>query len=109
MTPLTARTTETEFEPSSGAQMFAPSKTAAAADEPMVTVCRTAPLGSSLSNLPGLETVTQTLVPSKSGLWGRPEPVVTVVTVQGIDRPGVTIETELEFVVQIRPPSKVMP
>jgi hypothetical protein len=37
-------------------------------------------------------------------------PVVTVVTVQGIDGPGVTIETELpKLAVQTRAPSKATP
>src|SRR5262249_5161116 len=57
---------------------------------------------------PGEWSETQMLAPSNATPKLPKAPVVTVVTVHGID-PGVMIETEpLQFAVQIRAPSKVI-
>src|SRR5215471_1087498 len=90
--PVEARTTHTEPPP--GAQMFVPSKAGQARPLPRVTVCRMAPLPSSLKSLCAPKSVTQTLAPSKSVPLGWEKPAVTVVTVQGGGPPGVMMETD---------------
>src|SRR5262249_31110516 len=73
---------------------------------PTVPVCRTAPAASNFRSFPPLASVAHTFEPSKR------TPVVpltvTVVTVQGSEVPGVTIETEPPLLAdQTRPPSNV--
>ena len=61
-----------------------------------------APAASSLRSLL-FPSVTQTAVPSKTAPCGPKNPAVTVVTVHGIEAPGVTIETEpIPFAVHTR-------
>src|SRR6266508_2510164 len=104
--PEKARTTTSEG-PVPGTQMFVPSKTGWWGLLPTVTDCRIAPPLSSLRSLLAVESVIQMLAPSKSMPSGKVRPVVTVVAVQGIVGPGVTIETPpVLFAVQRRSPSK---
>ena len=96
--PLDARTTVTVLEPALGTQMLAPSKTGVAGVAPTGTACAIAPSLSSLKRIPESVatsvSVIQMLVPSKTMPYGLEKPSVTVVTGQGRDPAGVTIETE---------------
>src|SRR5262245_50633100 len=105
MARVEARTTVAP-ETRLGTQVVAPSKAGWRGVAPAVTDISTAPLASSLSSRPGEATsVTQTLLPSKTAPFNC-RPMDTVVTVQGIVAPGVTIETvPLPLAVQIRAPS----
>src|SRR5262244_2202346 len=90
--------------------MFVPSKAGKAGDGPMVTVCRIAPAESSRRSVPVPWSETQTLAPSYRAATGYEKPVVTVVTVQGSESPGTTIETDPKVsAVQNRLPSKATP
>src|SRR5262249_43426395 len=107
--PVEARTTETA--PEYGTQMLVPSKTGNSGLKPMVTVCRMAPEPSSFRSVPAASSVTQTFAPSYRAPVKLRNPVVTVVTVQGSEAPGVTIETDPgtpEFAVHNRDPSNVI-
>jgi hypothetical protein len=73
--------------------------------DPTLTVCRIAPAASSLRSVPAKSSATQTFVPSNRGLMGLANPDVTVVTVQGIEAAGVTMDIEAAFPVQMCVPS----
>ena len=95
--PVEARTTvapEWRLRGARGTQMFAPSKTGTVGRVQTVTVWRIAPVELSFRRVLALMSVTQTFDPSKTTPKGVMNPAVTVVTVQGIEAPGVTIETE---------------
>src|SRR5262249_61811707 len=71
---------------------------------------RIAPPESSFRSVPAPKAVTQTFEPSKRAprSW-KEKPAVTVVTVHGMEAPGVTIDTEpplARLAVQMRCPSK---
>src|SRR5215813_5373720 len=123
--PVEARTTVTEALPVLGTQMFDPSKAGCWGVKPTVTDWRIAPEALSFTSVPGelkpsgregegplaegTASVIQTLLPSKTAPMTAPNPVVTVVTVQGGAAPGVTIDMELPFAVQTRAPSNAIP
>src|SRR5262245_63341304 len=111
MTPVDARTTVTELSLPLGTQMLLPSKIGCCGVEPTVTDIRMVPPLSSFFRKP--LSVTQTFAPSKRAPTGRLNPVVTVVTVQGMDAPGVMIETDFVendwLAVNTRAPSKAIP
>src|SRR5262249_37840361 len=92
--PEEARTIETLALPLLGTQMFVPSKTGCFGEVPTGTVCAIPPAALSLKSEAALSSVTHTLAPSKRAPLGLVKPEVTVVTVQGMVAPGVTIETE---------------
>src|SRR5262249_51970387 len=96
-----------------GTQILVPSKAGWYAPPPTVTVCRMAAEPSSFRRVPWLELVTQTFAPSERAPAMLLNGVVTVVTVQGGETPGVTIEIDPPeggptFAVQIRDPSNVI-
>src|SRR5215470_6935887 len=99
-TPVEARTTTTESE--EGTQMLVPSNTGYRLVAPMVTVWRIEPAVSTRSRAPRRLSEIQTLEPSYTGPYGRMKPTDTVVTVQGAAGPGVTIDMDPWFAVQIR-------
>src|SRR5262245_28193923 len=107
--PVEARTTVTLETSSEGTQMFAPSKTACSGCCPTVTVWRIAPEESSLRSAERPYATPHTFEPSKTAPFIEEKPPESVVTVHGSEAPGVTIETDGLFIVQMRAPSKASP
>src|SRR5215471_1528956 len=88
--------------------MFVPSKTGMLGLVPTVTVWRIVPAGSSFRRALR-DPVTQADAPSQRAPMRLP-PIVTVVTVQGSDAVGVTMETlPSALATQRRAPSKAIP
>src|SRR5262245_18571735 len=86
-------TTETELLPLLTTQWLTPSKRMSRGPRPTETDRLMAPAESSLWTLDSLPSVTQMLDPSNSMPNGEKNPVLTVEVLQGIEAPGVVIET----------------